>query len=248
MPTPGDLRLDDGFKRRKPARTRMICWFSLSTLAIATALSMSAFAHRKVATQVHNCPMRWAGGSDIFEGSCWCGGDSYCMCTPSLAIDTIIELPDENSGLVREVLVIRRKDNGKLACVGGFVMVGETMEQAVRREVMEETGLEVEHLRMLPKVYDSPSRDTRRHTVSVAYAVQVRSLSLANQRPGEEEAALVTLPLMDLGLMGQRGDFDFDHGQILRDYLDSGLNAISRSTLEEELQAGEEERHRWTMD
>ncbi|CAN0582934.1 unnamed protein product, partial [Ectocarpus sp. 12 AP-2014] len=50
------------------------------------------------------------------------------------------------------VLVVRRKDNGKLACIGGFVEVGETLEEATRREVREETGLEVTSLQMLPRV------------------------------------------------------------------------------------------------
>lgn len=50
------------------------------------------------------------------------------------------------------MLVIRRRDNGKLACVGGFVRVGETLKGAVRREVEEETGLEVTSLRMMPQV------------------------------------------------------------------------------------------------
>lgn len=50
------------------------------------------------------------------------------------------------------VLVIRRRDNGKLACIGGFVGVGETLENAVRREVQEETGMKVTSLRMIPQV------------------------------------------------------------------------------------------------
>lgn len=53
---------------------------------------------------------------------------------------------------VQSVLVVRRKDNGKLACIGGFVEVGETLEEATRREVKEETGLEVTSLQMLPRV------------------------------------------------------------------------------------------------
>ncbi len=48
--------------------------------------------------------------------------------------------------------MVRRKDNGKLACIGGFVEVGETLEEATRREVKEETGLEVTSLQMLPRV------------------------------------------------------------------------------------------------
>lgn len=53
---------------------------------------------------------------------------------------------------VEAVLVVRRKDNGKLACIGGFVEVGETLAEATRREVMEETGLDVTSLQMLPRV------------------------------------------------------------------------------------------------
>jgi len=38
----------------------------------------------------------WHGGYPVkkgkyqHDGSCWCGQDSYCMCTPSLAIDSIL--------------------------------------------------------------------------------------------------------------------------------------------------------------
>lgn len=61
---------------------------------------------------------------------------------------------------VDSVLVIRRRDNNKLACIGGFVEVGETLEEAVRREVMEETTLSVTSLQMIPRV-SSPARGSR---------------------------------------------------------------------------------------
>ena len=44
------------------------------------------------------CPTehKWNGGTplplDTYHGSCYCGNDKYCMCTPSLAIDAIIEV------------------------------------------------------------------------------------------------------------------------------------------------------------
>lgn len=46
------------------------------------------------------CPYKWHGGSptDSHPGSCWCGNDTYCLCTPSLAIDAIIELQRPNQG------------------------------------------------------------------------------------------------------------------------------------------------------
>lgn len=40
------------------------------------------------------------GFSGDFVGSCWCGADRYCMCTPSLAIDTVIEMVNEEHGEV----------------------------------------------------------------------------------------------------------------------------------------------------
>lgn len=75
---------------------------------------------------------------------------------------------------VDAILVIRRKDNDKLACVGGFVEVGETLEHAVRREVMEETGLTVSSLRMIPQVTSRPTPwASSRGLVSACYAMLV---------------------------------------------------------------------------
>lgn len=185
---------------------------------VATALYGSAVAHRKAQEPgAGECPKRWVGESKAFAGSCWCGWDEYCMCTPSLAIDTVVEVTDPEKGEVLSVLVVRRKDNSKLACIGGFVNVGETLQEAARREVLEETGLQVASLRMIPQVYDDPSRDTRRHTVSVAFVARATGVPT----PGSEEEAVVSIPLSSL--RDRLGEFAFDHGVILTDYLASSL-------------------------
>ncbi|CAM9730759.1 unnamed protein product [Laminaria digitata] len=147
------------------------------------------------------------------------------MCTPSLAIDTVVEVTDPETREVVSVLVVRRRDNGKLACIGGFVNVGETLQEAAKREVLEETGLEVSSLRMIPQVYDEPSRDTRRHTVSVAFVAQATGVPT----PGSEEEAVVSIPLSSL--RDRLGEFAFDHGAILTDYLASGLTVVPGDDL-----------------
>eukprot|EP00903_Cladosiphon_okamuranus_P015209 g14057.t1 len=193
----------------------MLLWAIASMCMVSVALYSKVLNNQMAQSSggQSDCPKRFAGGSKSHEGSCWCGWDGYCMCTPSLAIDTVVEVSNPATGEVESVLVVRRKDNGKLACIGGFVEVGETLEQATRREVMEETGLEVTSLRMLPRVYDDPARDLRRHTVSVAYVASTTGVP----RAGSDAKEVISIPLPQLN--GQLGEFAFDHSQILTDYL-----------------------------
>lgn len=108
----------------------------------------------------HGEERTWHGGHPAQDhaGSCWCGQDEYCMCTPSVAIDIVLyqkrprsdAKTDGNtnpSGRRAEynydVWVVRRSDTNQLATIGGFVDTGETTESAVLREVQEETGITI---------------------------------------------------------------------------------------------------------
>ena len=51
---------------------------------------------------------------------------------------------------------------------GGFVEYGETVESAAMRETKEETGLDVDLIRLVG-VYSNPRRDPRGHIVSVCF-------------------------------------------------------------------------------
>lgn len=95
--------------------------------------------------------------------------------TPKLTVDAVIILD-------KKIVLIERKNppfRGKFALPGGFVDIGETTEEAVAREAMEETGLEIEIVKLLG-VYSEPSRDPRGHTVSVVYMVRGKGVPKAD--------------------------------------------------------------------
>ncbi len=126
--------------------------------------------------------------------------------TPDLAVDIIIELVDRPGRPI--VLIERRFPPAGHSLPGGFVDIGETVEQAARREAREETGLDVK-LAGLLGVYSDPARDPRGHTVSLVY------IATASGQPaaGDDAASvLVADP-------GEAPTLAFDHGRILGDYL-----------------------------
>jgi ADP-ribose pyrophosphatase YjhB (NUDIX family) len=57
----------------------------------------------------------------------------------------------------RELLLMRRSDNGRWGLPGGYVEKGESVAEAVAREVFEETGVRIE-LGRLVGVYSDPKR------------------------------------------------------------------------------------------
>ena len=91
---------------------------------------------------------------------------------------------------------------------GGFVEIGETVEEACRREVREEAGVDVGELRLVG-VYSDPKRDPRGHTVSVAYLVRLPG----EVTPHADDAAAAAERVEDW----RKHALAFDHAQILAD-------------------------------
>jgi 8-oxo-dGTP diphosphatase len=122
---------------------------------------------------------------------------------PTIAADVIAEIG------TRIVLIERRNFPFGWAIPGGFVDVGEKVEDAAVRELREETSLEVE-LRGLLGVYSRPDRDPRGHTVSVVY------VGRAHGEPRADDDA------KGIGLFAPDAPpapLAFDHAAILADYL-----------------------------
>lgn len=123
--------------------------------------------------------------------------------TPLLTTDCVI---CDREG---RVLLIRRKYEpfkGAYALPGGFVDVGETVEAACRREVLEETGLKVDELHLVG-VYSDPGRDPRGHTVSIAYLTNL-PLAPSPAAGSDAEAAQWVKDWRSL-------DLAFDHAKII---------------------------------
>ncbi|HYM40489.1 MAG TPA: NUDIX hydrolase [Thermoplasmata archaeon] len=103
--------------------------------------------------------------------------------------------------------VLRRNPpfQGMPALPGGFLELGETTEQAVVREVREETGLET-RVSHLVGVFSDPARDPRGHTVTAAYALERTGGEL---RAGSDAKGVALLDPERLPPMA------FDHARIV---------------------------------
>lgn len=122
---------------------------------------------------------------------------------PKLAVDCIVLL----NGKV--VLIERANPPKGWALPGGFVNYGETVEEAVRREVKEETGLLLSGLQQF-RVYSAPNRDPRGHCVSVVFVARGRG----KLKAGDDARAYKLVELDEV----IRENLVFDHRQILADY------------------------------
>ena len=147
------------------------------------------------------------------SGTCLCGENEYCLCTPSLASDVIIELEGPD-GVPHSVVFIERRDGRGLAMVGGFVKVGESAEEAATREALEETGLSVTELRQWC-MFSRARRDPRRHTAAQVFVGRARGVP----RSGDDAKGVRTVAISELQRTPPK--FAFDHGEIVAAFVAS---------------------------
>jgi ADP-ribose pyrophosphatase YjhB (NUDIX family) len=125
---------------------------------------------------------------------------------PYTTVDAIIEI---NGGIV---VIERSNPPFGLALPGGFVDYGESLEDALMREVKEETNLSVTKIKQF-HTYSDPNRDPRFHTIGTVFIVETKGISKA----GDDAAGLRIIKKDEILKL----DFAFDHKRILQDYLKS---------------------------
>lgn len=126
---------------------------------------------------------------------------------PNVAVDSVIMRGGK-------VLLIKRKfepHRGRWALPGGAVDYGETLKDAVVREVEEETGVKVEPVKLLT-ILDEPGRDPRGHVVSVVFLCKILG---GKPRPGSDAE--------EVGFFSDVSGIEiaFDHRKVVEDALKS---------------------------
>jgi len=134
---------------------------------------------------------------------------------PFLATDSIIECFNNDGEFQGIVLIERKNPPFGVALPGGFVDVGETVENACIREMKEETCLDIE-IKYLLGVYSDPKRDKRFHTVSIVYVSKAIGIPV-----GGDDAKRATLYQLS-EITWEK--LVFDHKEILKDYINHKEN------------------------
>jgi len=129
----------------------------------------------------------------------------------TLTVDTIARYGDGIVLIKRDIEPFK----GKFALPGGHVNLGEAPEDAAKRELKEETGLDID-ISGITKVYARLGRDPRGYTASITY----HGVASGKLKAGDDAADVYVVELCKLP-----EDMAFNHREIIDDYLGVRKNA-----------------------
>jgi 8-oxo-dGTP diphosphatase len=134
---------------------------------------------------------------------------------PAFAVTVDVVILTMSEGLLHVLLVCRGEApfEGMWAIPGGFKRPSETLDEAAKRELVEETGVAVANTLTQFGAYGDPGRDPRMNVVTVAYLAVVRDVgSVAG---GTDAAAAALIPVSDV--LNGKVALAFDHLRIVSD-------------------------------
>ena len=126
----------------------------------------------------------------------------------AVTVDSVIFKDVDSS---TKLLLIKRKNDpykNSWALPGGFLEATESLEEGAKRELKEETGVEIEDLVQL-NTYGAVDRDPRGRTISIAF---VGILYKKRQIKAGDDAKEVNWFNLD-----ELPDLAFDHSKIIKD-------------------------------
>ncbi|EKD86115.1 MAG: hypothetical protein ACD_37C00464G0005 [uncultured bacterium] len=122
-----------------------------------------------------------------------------------------------------KILLVKRAKRvpsaGKWGLVGGFMEKNETLKEAVKREILEETGFEIKNINLLI-VIDLPFRspDEERQNVSFVFFCE------AKEKKGNPDWESTEQKWFELDNLPKKEEFAFDHYKMIEIYLDYKKN------------------------
>ena len=142
---------------------------------------------------------------------------------PAFAVTVDVVVMTMSEGMLHVLLVCRGEApfEGMWAIPGGFKRPPETLDEAAKRELREETGVDAASLLAQFGAYGDPGRDPRMNVVTVAYLAVLRDVG--EVVGGSDAAAAALIPVADV--LSGKVDLAFDHLRIVRD-------AVERVRLE----------------
>ena len=103
-------------------------------------------------------------------------------------------------------------ESGKWALIGGFFDRDETLEQSVKREVLEETGWNIDNVKLF-RINDNPNRPKEdRQNVDIIFITQ------AKEKVGESDEEVTETEWFALDSLPPRDQIAFDHADSIELY------------------------------
>ena len=137
---------------------------------------------------------------------------------PAFAVTVDMVILTMSEGTLHVLLVRRGEDpfKGVWAIPGGFKRPTETLDEAAKRELTEETGVDAASLLTQFGAYGDPDRDPRMNVVTIGYLAVLRDVGAVVAGTDAAEAALT--PVSDV--LNREIDLAFDHLRIVRDAIE----------------------------
>jgi 8-oxo-dGTP diphosphatase len=137
---------------------------------------------------------------------------------PAFAVTVDIVILTMSEGALHVLLVSRGEApfQGMWAIPGGFKRPNETLDEAAKRELVEETGVDGARLLTQFGAYGDPERDPRLNVVTVAYLAVLRDVGAIVA--GSDAAAAALIPVS--AVLNGKIDLAFDHLRIVRDAIE----------------------------